>query len=391
MMRGAKLVLTAAIFAAGCSSDASAPSAATPCDIEGIAPEHCEAAHAMRLPATLAPSPGNRYSDNEDAAYLGFRLFFTTDLGTGVGCPTCHLPELAFTDRKAVSTGKGVGNRNSPTVFNAADLKVQFWDGRADSLWSQPLFAIEDPLEMASSRLQLAHFIADTAELRPMYEKVFGAMPAVETWPAAGKPGDEAFDSLPASTQDEVNRLTANVGKAFEAYMRKNRTSEAAFDRFLDGDRTKLIPLAQQGLELFFEQGCASCHKGPMLTDEAFHNVGFPSLPGATPDKGRAGALDVLRGNVFNLAGPYADAGPGVPATIAAEPGEMGAFRTPSLRNVTRTEPYGHDGALVTLREVLAVHAPNLDEDGTAKILALLQTLNGEYPFPPWNNWPSPQ
>jgi cytochrome c peroxidase len=385
--------VAAAIMAAGCSNASDSPAQAGPCDLEGIAPENCEAVHAMRLPATLAPAAGNRYGDDDDAAYLGFRLFFTSDLGTGVGCPTCHLPELAFTDRVAVSTGKALGHRNAPTVFNAADLKVMFWDGRADSLWSQPLFAIENPVEMDSSRLQLAHFIADT-DARALYEKVFGSLPAVETWPAAGKPGDEAFDQLPAATQNEVNRLAANVGKAFEAYMRKNRTSEAAIDSFVDGDATKLIPFAQEGLNLFVEQGCATCHSGPMLTDEKFHDVGFPSLPGAPPDKGRAGALEVLRSNIFNLAGPYADPGPGVPATIASDAGDAsaeGAFRTPSLRNITRTEPYGHDGALTNVRDVLAVHAPQIDEDGTAKLLALFQTFNGEYPYPPWNNWPSPQ
>jgi cytochrome c peroxidase len=389
-MRAKILATLGVIFALGCSSNDTPSAATTACDIDAIAPENCEAVHAMRLAATLPPAPGNRYSDNEDAAYLGFRLFFNTDLGSGIGCPTCHLPELAFTDRKATSTGKQRGTRNTPTVFNAADLKVMFWDGRADSLWSQPLFAIENPLEMDSSRLELAHYVADN-DTRAMYEKVFGAMPAVETWPATGKPGDAAFDGLPAATQDEVNRVAANLGKAFEAYMRKNRTSEAAIDHFLDGDSTKLIPLAQQGLELFVEKGCATCHSGPMLTDEAFHNVGFPSLPDAAPDMGRAGAADILRANIFNLAGPYADPGPGVPATIKAEPGEAGAFRTPSLRNITRTEPYGHDGSLETLRDVLALHAPDLDADGTAKVLALFQTLNGEYPYPPWNNWPSPQ
>lgn len=173
--------------------------------------------------------------------------------------------------------------------------------------------------------------------------------------------------------------------------MRKNRTSEAALDSFLDGDSSKLIPLAQQGLNLFVDQGCAKCHSGPMLTDEGFHNVDFPGLPDAPPDRGRAGALEVLRANIFNLAGPYADPGPGVPATISAVAGEEGAFRTPSLRNVTRTEPYGHDGALASLRDVLKLHAPGVDDDGTAQLLALFQTFNGEYPFPPWNNWPSPQ
>jgi cytochrome c peroxidase len=381
------LAAVATITACGGSSEGMTPGST--CDLPNVPAAQCAAAKQLLLPEALPPARGNKYGDDEDAAYLGFYLFFTTDLGTGVGCPTCHVPELAFTDRKSVSMGKFLGERNAPTTFNASRMNVIFWDGRTDALWSQPLFAIENPKEMASTRLTLAHFVADDANFRARYEKVFGPLPAMDAWPATGKPGDAAFDALPAETKDQVNRVAANIGKSFEAYMRRNTTSASALDRFLSGDHTALIEPAQRGLGVFLKNDCQSCHSGPMLSDEKFHDAKFPSLPGAAPDRGRAGGREAFAANIFTLSGPYADPGPGVPGAPATDTGGEGAFRTPPLRNITRTAPYGHDGALLSLPDVLAIHAPNLSADDRGDLLAFFETLNGEYPHPPWNDWPA--
>jgi cytochrome c peroxidase len=244
---------------------------------------------------------------------------------------------------------------------------------------------------MASSRLELAHFIGNDALLRPAYEGVFGTLPDMAGWPSAGKPGDPAFDVLPADAQGQVNRLAANVGKSLEAYMRKNTSGAAPLDAYLGGDASQLTDEAIRGLEVFIDHGCASCHGGSMLTDEKFHDVGFPSLPGAMPDPGRSGGASILQNDIFNLAGPYADPGTGaVPPVIEPHP-LQGAFRTPSLRNVVRTPPYGHDGALATLDDVLAVHAPDMNAADRGAVVAFFQTLNGSLPALPWSNWPSPQ
>ncbi len=349
-----------------------------------------EVAQQFRLPEALPEAPGNQYGDREDAAMFGFHLFFDKGLSVAATCPSCHLPELAFTDRAPVSIGKAVGTRNAPTTFNAARLSVFLWDGSADSLWSQALLALENPVEMDSTRLDLAHRIADHPPFRAEYEGVFGALPDTSAWPPSGKPGQAAFDDLPLETQFEVNSIAANVGKAIEAYERKNSTGLAPLDRYLDGDTSQLSSVAVRGLQLFLAQGCVECHKGPMFTDEDFHDVGFPSLEGAAPDSGRAGGIAVLEANPFNLAGPYADPR----SAVNVRPGDAaktGAFRTPSLRNVARTAPYGHDGALPTLREVLAVHGPTLDEQDTGAVIAFLTSLNGDYPLSPWSKWPSPQ
>jgi cytochrome c peroxidase len=377
----------------GCGSageKGGAPSATGGCDPSNLSSGACAVVRELALPATLPPARGNKYGDDEDAAKLGFGLFFDADVGHGVGCVTCHAPESAFTDRRPVSVGKGTGNRNAPTVFNAARLSVIFWDGRADSVWSQPLFAIENPLEMASSRLELAHLIDSDPTLHAGYEKVFGPVPDMSAWPGVGKPGDAAFDSLPDGTQTEVNRVAANVGKSLEAYMRKNSSGPSAFDQFLNGDTTSFIPEAQRGIRVFVDAGCIDCHKGPMLTDETFHDVGFPSPPGAAVDRGRVDGISVLEANPFNLAGLYADPDSST-GPIVVESAKDGEFRTPSLRSVARTAPYGHDGVFDTLDDVLAVHASHVSDEDRGALITFLLGLNGETPPLPWSNWPSPQ
>jgi cytochrome c peroxidase len=370
--------------AIGCG--ASSPPA---CDIPQVPAQSCATAHAMALPTALPPARGNKYGDDLNAATLGFYIFFDANVGAGVGCVTCHAPELTFTDRIPVAMGKGTGTRNTPTTFNAARLSVFFWDGRADSLWSQPLFAIENPLEMASSRLALARYVAQN--YGSSYEAVFGALPDMTSWPAAGAPGDPAYDGLTPDVQQQVDRFAANVGKALEAYLRQNASGQSPFDRFLAGDATQLTDVAQQGFRVFLEGGCPSCHSGPMLTDESFHDVGFPGLPDAGEDPGRASGLAILQKNEFNLDGPFADPGPGVPGQIPTGTGQFGAFRTPSLRNVARTFPYAHDGQLTTLQDVLALHAPQLDANAQGTLIAFFEALNGDNPPPPWNDWPVPQ
>jgi cytochrome c peroxidase len=384
------LACALSVAALGCNSTPAntAKAPAVVCDPANVA--QCAEAQAMALPTELPLARGNAYGDDENAATLGFYLFFDGDLGK-VGCPACHAPELAFGDGKPTSKGVDTGTRNAPTIFNAGRLSVFFWDGRADSLWSQPLFAIENPIEMASTRLELAHLLETDPKFNSGYERAFGPLPDMSSWPAAGKPGDAAFDELSAETQAEVNRVAANVGKALEAYMRKNTSGPSALDRYLAGDDTQIIPAAADGLYQFIVSGCVSCHSGPMLTDESFHDAGFPSLPDAPVDEGEAAGLPVLRSNMFNLAGPYADRGPGVPAKIPSGPGKERAFRTPSLRNVARTAPYGHDGAIATLGELMTLHAPDLTEEERGNILAFLRTLNGDVPARPWSNWPSPQ
>src|SRR5262249_13004588 len=114
---------------------------------DGLTANECANVRALALTDSLPPSPGNAFADDERAALLGFQIFFGRGFSNGadVRCATCHQPELTFRDSVPVSKGIGSLTRNAPTIYNAARMSVFFWDGRADSLWSQPLFAIENP------------------------------------------------------------------------------------------------------------------------------------------------------------------------------------------------------------------------------------------------------
>ena len=377
---------TAALILTACSG-------APPCDPAlALDQTDCGLVQAMRLPAELPPARGNAHADSYDAADLGFHLFFQADLGHGVSCATCHDPTFTFTDHLPVSKGKAFGTRNAPTVLNAARLRVIFWDGRADSLWAQPLFAMENPLEMNATRLELAHFIADNLKYRTPYESAFGPMPDISRLPAAGKPGDASFDSLAPADRDNVNRIAANVGKAIEAYERKNTAGNAPIDRYLDGDHTAIIDPAKKGLGVFVRSGCAACHSGSMFTDEKFHALDFPLLDGGSPDPGAREGVLIAQNNVFNLSGPYADQDAGPTTSVLDVAGAVdGAFRTPSLRMVPETAPYGHNGVFATLHDLLLFHASSVTEEERGELLAFLQTLRGDLSPRPWDTWPSPQ
>lgn len=359
-----------------------------------ISAGECEQLAGLALPDELPPAAGNRYADNEDAARLGFRVFYDPRISNikDVRCATCHQPELYFADREPVPevVPGHPGLRNSPSILTAAWMQPYvFWDGRADSLWSQPLFAFEHPDEMDSSRLKLAHVINDDPEYNQQYQSIFGELPALDDdarFPASGKPGDPSFDGMSAEDQDSINRLAANVGKALEAYMRKVAIGPGNLERYLAGDREALSPGARQGLATFVTTGCIDCHSGPALSDGNFYRIGST----AGDDPGRAAAIDILRENPFNLAGPYADAEmlPKHELPLKSSDADMGAFRTPSLRAISLTAPYGHAGQYPTLADLLADHGTELDAEQLNSLQVLLLTLEETYPERPWSDWP---
>lgn len=367
----------------------------------------------MRLPDSLPPARGNAVADSEAAARFGQRLFFATSISSTftVACFGCHLPEEEFDDGRAHpetppgSGGEALG-RNSPSLLNAAWMRTQLWDGRADTLWSQPLFAIENPAEMATTRLELAHRVRNG--MARDYAAVFGeelSLP-LERFPLWGRPGDAAFDGMRPEDQAYVNRIAANVGKAIEAYLRRLAAGPSAFDRFLGGEETALSAEAREGVYVFFRAGCDGCHSGPMLSDERFHNLGVPAADDKELDPGRELGLGILVANPFNTQGPHFDGLRPLPGWEAG-PGVPGAFRTPPLRNLLASAPYGHNGRFVTLEAVVDFHlvasrAPGrylgevspllqpvtLTAAERAALLAFLRSLEGVRAGPPWNGFP---
>lgn len=392
--------LTVLLLAVGCATPAAAPPA-TPRTEPGrcldgllLMAAECARVEALALPDRMPPAAGNRFGDDERAAYFGFLAFYDRRFSSvsDVSCASCHLPESSFADGKRVSeviAGHPLA-RNAPSLLNAARMgPFWFWDGRADSLWSQPLFALENPEEMSSSRLQLAHAVYRSSAYRSRYEELAGPMPDLtdeRRFPAAGKPGDAGYDAMAKRDKQQIDRIAANVGKMLEAYLRKMTAGRSKLDRYLAGERDALGPGERAGLVTFTHRGCIDCHAGPMLSDAKYHRLA------ATTDRGRAAGIEILLANRFNSRGDFfdRDAGQAPPLPAAAAPEDEGAFRTPSLRNVALTAPFGHDGQFATLRDLLGSgHGASLSETEQAQVELFLLALNGAYPDRPWSDWPA--
>ncbi len=305
------------------------------------------------------PDPSNRVADDRDAAALGFYFFFDKMLSpAGVACSSCHNAERLFADGQRVpNDGAGHGRRNMPTVLLADHARSQLWDGRADSLWSQAVMPFEDPNEMASSRLFVAHGVRDRHW--GGYEAVFGPLPALDErsrFPADGRPGTAAWDRMRAEDRDAVSRVFANVGKAIAAFERSLHVAPIVLDRYAAGDYTALSAAEKDGLAAFLDAGCAQCHFGPRLSNDAFHNLRFPTgRVDGLPDRGRAEGLPVLLANEFAKHGPFSDAPISRRVPAAGDHAE-GAFRTPGLRLASATMPYGHGGGFDDLMSVIDAH-----------------------------------
>ena len=356
------------------------------------------------LSATPPPNPTNRVADNPDAARLGQMFFFDERLskdGT-VACATCHSPFHGFADVEATSLGAGRGTRNAPTLLNVAYNKWQFWDGRADTLWSQALFALEGEKEQAGTRLQYAHLIKRLYQKD--YEAVFGPLPDLadtNRFPLDGKPGDGQFDNMSEKDKIAVNTVFANIGKAIEAYERLLISRNAPFDQYVAGDLHVIGIEAKRGLKIFIGKGaCILCHDNPNFTDSDFHNIGVPQ--GRLPeDTGRYDGIKQLLENPFNGGGIYSD-NTDVSQRILdfLEPTQQhkGQFKTPTLRNVALTAPYFHTGDFPTLVSILEFNGAevpttefagmregtlepiNLNEQEINDLVEFLLTLTGESP-----------
>jgi cytochrome c peroxidase len=307
--------------------------------------------------------PSNRVADDPAAAALGEALFADPSLSpAGVSCARCHAAERAFTDGLPVARGIAEVTRNTPTLFGAAHTRWPFWDGRADSLWAQALGPIESPDEMGSSRLFVAHRIATA--YAASYEAIFGALPPLADaarFPAAGRPGEPAYDALSEADRAAVDAVFANVGKALAAFERTLRPPETAFDRYLAGDLEALTATERDGLSHFVENACVQCHFGPTLGNDAFFSIAMPGRwPPPDEDRGRLAALSALRASPFRRSGPFSDdpeATDPLAGRDAFSPSMLGAFRTPPLRALAASAPYGHAGTFGTLRDVVVHYA----------------------------------
>jgi cytochrome c peroxidase len=320
--------------------------------------------------AAAPNDPSNSADGQAGAVALGRALFNDSRLSRdgSVSCASCHAPDKQFQDGLPVAKGVGVGTRRAMPVVGTGHNAWFFWDGRKDSLWSQALGPLEDKVEHGGNRARYARLLQ--THYKTQYEAVFGPMPTLEGVTGDASPlgtADEqlAWQSLPAGRRANVDCVFANMGKAIAAYEKTLAYSESRFDRYAravaandaSGQR-ELTAQEVNGLRAFIGNGqCVTCHNGPLLTDQAFHNTGVPPRDSARPDRGRAAAVAKVKADPFNCLGPFSDARPEqcseLRFIVADDPALEGAFKTPSLRNVALRPPYMHAGQFATLEQVV--------------------------------------
>ncbi len=339
---------------------------------------------SLRLEALppLPSDPSNAVEDRPAAAALGRRLFNDPRFSRNqaVSCASCHDPALQFQDGRPVGQGVGIGVRRSMPIVAAGHARWLFWDGRKDSTWAQALGPLEDAVEHGGNRVRHVKMLKD--HYRMDYEAVFEPMPDLSGLPddasPVGSPAEQvAWAAMDPALRESTSRIFANLGKAIAAYEKTLAHGPSRFDRYLEQvlaptprseppvTAQELTPREVNGLRIFIGKGqCVTCHNGPLLSDQQFHNTGVPPRDPRRPDRGRAqGALLVQR-DEFNCLGPFSDAKPEecqeLRFIVDDDPGLEGAFRTPSLRNVALRPPYMHAGQLATLGDVIAhyVQAP---------------------------------
>ena len=280
---------------------------------------------------------------------LGKRLFFDTILSKDrtVNCATCHNLKEGGDDNLPTAIGiKGQPNPhhlNSPTVLNAALAKAQFWDGRAKDVEEQAGGPIQAPFEMGMTPKEVEERLNEDASYIAQFTGVFGE-------------GKISFE---------------NVRKAIGAYERTLLT-RGAYDRFLEGDDNAISAQAKRGMTLFITKGCSGCHTGMSVGGQSIQK-----FPLRRYFKDYVGLLFEPDVRLKNSPFPFVNEG-----------GFLGKddrlrFRVPILRNITKTAPYFHNGAVDKLEEAVRIMSKyQLGNEFTKEqiddVVAFLKTLDGE-------------
>jgi cytochrome c peroxidase len=339
---------------------------------DGWSAEEVNVLASMRLSQlpTQPVDPSNAVEALSAAAAFGKRLFNDHRFSQtqAVSCASCHDPQKQFQDGLPVGQGVGTGSRRAMPIVGTGFSPWLFWDGRKDSLWSQALGPLEDSVEHGGNRARYAHLIK--SHYRAEYESIFQAMPDLSHVPPNASPkGTEsektAWNALPSKAQADVSRIFSNMGKAIAAYEKTLSHGESRFDRYVEGvvrrdsaRQESLTPKEVNGLRTFIGKGqCVSCHNGPLFTDQHFHNTGVPPRNSDRPDRGRAAALMAVQNDEFNCLGPFSDAKAEqcqeLHFMVKSDPTLEGAFKTPSLRDVSLRPPYMHAGQLPSIEAVI--------------------------------------
>ena len=260
---------------------------------------------------------------------LGQHLFFDPILSidSTMSCASCHFPESSFTDNKAVSTGvDGIaGTKSAMSLINVGYYYTGlFWDGRVGTLEEQALLPVEDPIELHNNWPGLMKTLQEHDSYPEMFRLAFGI--------------------------ENTNEMTKEMAaKALAQYQRVIISGNSKFDQTLPED-AQIAPTDEEleGFDIFFgrdgvDAHCGHCHTAPLFTSNAFANNGITEVDSVSD---------------------FPDLGYG---KVTGNPLDNGKFRIPTLRNVSMTGPYMHDGRFETLEEVIehydsgGVFSPNKD------------------------------
>lgn len=306
-----------------------------------VDPLHSKALSYFELLPYEARTPDNEI--NETKVLLGKALFFDKRLSKNntQSCNTCHNLSTFGVDNKSTSSGDlgKNGDRNSPTVFNAALHTAQFWDGRAKNIEEQAGMPILNPVEM---NMPSETYVEERLRSVPGYLKLF----------------KEAFPN-------EDNPVTYNnLKKAIGAFERTLITPNR-FDKFLQGDMTALNSKEKEGLRMFMDIGCTTCHVGATLGGTMLQK--FPLI--GTDYK-------TLTGSIIDDKGKFQS------TNIEAD---KYLFKVPSLLNITETYPYFHDGSVKDLSSTIKIMAKlqlnkDLSDNQVQSIMDFLGALKAEIP-----------
>lgn len=274
---------------------------------------------------------------------LGRVLYHDPRLSKGqeLSCASCHALDGFGVDTRPESLEKGTslghkkqfGDRNAPSVFNAALHVAQFWDGRAEDVEAQAKGPVLNPVEMA---MPDENTVVKTLKSIPGYEPLFKS----------------------AFPDDKEPITYDNMAAAIGAFERKLVTL-SPFDKFLTGDDAALTEAQLAGLSTFIDHGCIACHNGPGIGGGMYQKLGLLK-PYDTKDEGRYKHTNKDTDRFF--------------------------FKVPSLRNVAKTAPYFHDGSIKTLEQAVAVMseyqtpAGKLPEDKVKQVVAFLESMTGSAP-----------
>jgi cytochrome c peroxidase len=306
---------------------------ATRSDADDVNPRLLRRFKPLRQSLALANAP----AASAAVVDLGRMLFFDKRLSRDhdLSCNSCHVLDRYGVDNEPTSIGaKGVrGRRNSPTVFHAAGHFTAFWDGRASNVEEQAKGPILNPTEMA---------MADPPSVVARLHGIPGYVAAFR-----------------AAFRDDASPVTYdNLGRAIGAFER-GLVTPSRWDRYLTGDHSALTAPEIKGLKLFTDLGCMTCHTGEFVGGSMFQKVGAVA---PWPNQADQGRYEVTRRDSDRM-----------------------LFKVPSLRDVTRTAPYFHDGSASTLEqavELMALHqlGEALSQSDVSSIVSWLGSLTGELP-----------